>query len=220
MKPEKLIFIFSLMLLAACHRAPDYPDTPNITGLKAERFLRYDSQGTLAPFDSIMIHIDFQDGDGDLGRNSDYNPSPYHLYDFVLTPTGKYIEISDSDTLPPYSCKNYIEEQVGGDPEIDTVLIKRNPNHYNIFVDFLVKQPDGSFQEYDFTQHKNCTGNNGIFPPLDPENYSGPIEGTLSYNIRNDFPLEDQTIKFRVQIQDRALNKSNIVESEEILFTY
>ncbi|MCH8317201.1 MAG: hypothetical protein IIA88_01685 [Bacteroidetes bacterium] len=69
----------------------------------------------------------------------------------------------------------------------------------------------------------------GHSPPLYPEGYSGPLDGFIDYSISFQttdlldpcckFPpetLDSAVIKFTLQLVDRALNKSNIVETSPI----
>jgi len=89
-------------------------------------------------------------------------------------------------------------------------------NGLNYFVDILIKK-NGAFQT--LTLPSGFTFN-GRFFRLAPDGRIGPIEGDLRYSIviRNNNPLvkEGDVLKFRVWIRDRALNQSNIVESDEV----
>ncbi len=52
--------------------------------------------------DSLILFIDFQDGDGDLGLNSDENDYPYQDFDFVVDEDGRIVTLGATDTRPPY----------------------------------------------------------------------------------------------------------------------
>lgn len=162
---------------------------------------------------------------------------------YYLASTGSAIQIASSadfikyktkrtnssyDTLPefikPYNCINWqIVEQpaVGTTPAktIDTVYFQLNSNHYNIFVDFLKLKNDGSgdFEEYDFRKEL-CTTYDGRIPILAKEQGSDtPLQGSINYWMKGSgFKLvfSNTPMKLRIQIQDRALNKSNIIVSE------
>jgi hypothetical protein len=108
----------------------------------------------------------------------------------------------------------------------DTLYFKVNPDHYNIEVDFLVREPQNpeadadGYVEYDWRMNGcNQQGSmgqayDGRFTILSDE--SGPLEGTLRYTMNNlSFTqiFSGKTLKLRVQIKDRALNKSNVVTS-------
>lgn len=155
-------------------------------------------------------------------------------------------------TLPPYttpySCINYTYDSVYVSEEdkdifddtynlyktlsapnlpkvyvlLDTFYYETNEFHNNISVDFLVKQNDGSFQEFDwvteFCVADNAPGTSfdGRFPVLAEK--SGPLEGTLQYSMVSSGFLalfSVKTLKLRIQVFDRALNKSNVIETPE-----
>lgn len=86
----------------------------------------------------------------------------------------------------------------------------------NYFIDVLIKK-NGSFVPLQMSFNYN-----GTFFHLSPDNRVGPIEGDLRYSsivIRNNQPLvvPGDILKFRIYILDRAFNKSNIVETDEIV---
>jgi hypothetical protein len=97
----------------------------------------------------------------------------------------------------------------------DTLYIESNPNHYNIEVDFLVKNGAG-FDEFDWRANNLCTTFDGRFPVLaDNDN---ALDGTLKYNMesRGFKPFfGSKTLKLRIQIKDRNLNLSNVIETGE-----
>jgi hypothetical protein len=104
----------------------------------------------------------------------------------------------------------------------DTLYFQLNPDHNNIEVDFLVKNPNGTFTEFDWRKEfnfPNCgISFDGRFPILYKDRPGAPLEGRIRYGMGSIgfkvlFGLK--TLKLRVQIKDRALNKSNIIETPE-----
>lgn len=103
----------------------------------------------------------------------------------------------------------------------DTLYIHHNPNHYNIEIDFLIQDllnpnadPQG-FVEFDW-RRETCSTFDGRFPLLQSNN--GPLEGTLSYSMRSSglhFLFSLRKMKLRVQVKDRALHLSNVIETPE-----
>jgi len=83
-----------------------------------------------------------------------------------------------------------------------------NYNAFNIFPILLKKNGE----KYDTIL---LNGYNGIFPRLRKGDVGGPIEGSILYKITSyNFYNEDSSIaKIRVRIQDRALHKSNSIET-------
>lgn len=223
--------------LVSCFDPPDYPITPEIS---YENLVFKDIADASEP-DSLILFINFKDGDGDLGLDpselgcyivgSDtvcYNNKVY----YVSTKDGHKLNYADKRTRPelelpdyvkPFDCINWeIETDSNGLPT-DTVYFELNPDHYNIYVDFLVKQNDGSFQEFDWLT-EYCTTYDGRFPILAKNkdlSLKTPLEGTLRYAmLSTGFKIlfSIKTLKLRVQIQDRLLHKSNIIETPEFQF--
>jgi hypothetical protein len=101
----------------------------------------------------------------------------------------------------------------------DTFLVQPNPNSYNIQVDFLLydpTNPDADAGGYVFYDMKaaQCQDFSGRFPVLTANNNS--LEGSLTYTMtsigfRAAFSIK--SMKLRVQIKDRALHKSNVIET-------
>ena len=99
----------------------------------------------------------------------------------------------------------------------DTLYYTRNPDHYNIEVDFLVKDPTapGGFREYDWHQ-EFCTTFDGRFPVFSDKGSS--IDGTLRYSMTSlgfTSIFSIRTLKLRVKIKDRDRNSSNVIETPE-----
>lgn len=97
-------------------------------------------------------------------------------------------------------------------PFTDSIVVngvkEANPNAYNIFPTLMRKVGD----KYEI---ELPGAYNGVFPRLKEGETKGPIEGSLTYKITsfNFFNQDSSIVKIRVQIQDRALNKSNVVET-------
>jgi hypothetical protein len=116
----------------------------------------------------------------------------------------------------------------------DTFLIEFNPNGFNITVDFIVEQPDGSYEEFDFRKEFcGLTSFDGRFPLLEgmqtgQEITSGPFKimatsgraGKMIYTMNSagfQYFFSNKNLKLRVSIKDRSLNESNVVETPPIL---
>ncbi len=103
----------------------------------------------------------------------------------------------------------------------DTLYLKVNKNHYNIEVDFFVKEPSNpkadqdGFVEFDWRE-QYCQSYDGRFPIL--TDTEGPLEGSIRYSIgsiglKNIFTIK--TMKLRIMVRDRALNESNVIFTKE-----
>ncbi len=99
----------------------------------------------------------------------------------------------------------------------DTLYYTPNPNHNNIEVDFLIKDPTapGGFREFDWYE-EYCTTFDGRFTILSDGNNS--VDGSLRYSMQSTgfvLNFSIQTLKLRVKIRDRDLNESNVIETPE-----
>lgn len=224
--------------LYSCFDPPEYSNTPEI---EFENLV-FKETPDLSDADSLILFIKFRDGDGNLGlapgeigcvdeaQTICYNERFY----FTLVENGELVNYEDKrtnpslnlpDYVPPFDCTNWelVFDNSSPPQIIDTVYFELNPDHYNIFIDFLVKQNDGSFQEFDWRK-EFCTTYDGRFPILAKNadlSLKNPVEGTLRYAmLSTGFKLQFsiKTLKLRVQIQDRLLNKSNIIETPEFQF--
>jgi hypothetical protein len=141
----------------------------------------------------------------DLGDGT--TPKPLSSYDFV----------------PPYSCTNWEIVRNAGNVITDTLFIIYNDNHYNIFVDFYTKT-NGTFKKYVIEEeffYPFCdrTFGRGRLPILSKNLGSPtPLDGKITWALNSrlfELIFSIKTLKMRIYIQDRALNKSNVVESKE-----
>jgi len=209
-------FLLLTFITFACFERPVFSLTPSI-----ELKDLYFSATSHELFDSLVVIVRFEDGDGDLGLGADETYEPYHLYDILFN--GDSIKIGDSDTLPPYNCLDYEIIQKPSDPgtpaEVDTFYVQRNENYFNYFLDFFVKE-NGQWRLYDPAVERNCSPRYyGRYFPLNTRRDERPLTGELKYGLTSGFRLlfRYDTIKVRVQIQDRALNRSNYVETDPFL---
>ncbi len=217
-KYSVLLILISLISWG-CRDLPEYSYVPAI-----EYNQVFFKKGELT--DSLFINIDFKDGDGDLGLHPDFDTGePYNAIYYWRKEDGKLLTYADRntpeyDTLPlyefPYSCTTYSLE------EADTFWIEQNPNHFNIFVDFYVKK-NGEWNLYDWiTANPPQCGEsyNGRFPILNTSGQKRPLEGSLKYAITGagfEVIFKRDTLKLEISIQDRALQKSNFVQTQEFV---
>lgn len=291
-----LAFFVVTIVFGSCFDPPQYPVVPEIDFEKIEYI-----DGPFPERDSLILYLNFKDGDGDLGLDASdprYRSFPYNDAFFFLgnngqlTPLNTYslsIQMQDiidipnpnqgklvfprtrkkpgfDQTLPTYNfpatCTAYNFRKVlieaedlavlrsTADPtkfdplikftdtisflgkrfyEIeDTLYFKVNPDHYNIEVDFLMKDPQNpeadaaGFVEYDW-RVDGCDLRNNVGQTYDARftmlsDRTGPLEGTLRYTMNSLAFTETFTtrvLKLRVQVKDRALNKSKVIETPE-----
>jgi hypothetical protein len=223
------LFAIILIGVTACFNPPEFPIEPQIE-YESIQYKEYGT-GLDTEYDSLILTISFKDGDGDLGLDASEDQPPYNNKFFFVQPNGKYITyetkrtVPGYDTLPafvkPYNCINwevYKEDNIVK----DTLYFQLNPDYNNITVEFLVKNSDGTFTEFDWREafnYPNCgISFDGRFPILYKDKPGAPLEGTIRYGMGSigfKILFSTKTLKLRVQIKDRALNSSNIIETPE-----
>lgn len=239
-----------LLSLVACGGPPNLPETPKISYKGIAFEVTTTTVGTV-PIETHALKLTFNltDGDGDIGLSGADSDRPYHEFDLIKDPkTGQAINFGQRPEDPPFNCLDWIIESPAGVPKDaitdynkdgdfkDTLLVAFNPNRHNIFVDFFIKQPNGSFKESDVRAWPPGSSNEKTF--CNRETFDGripclssadkpcnfvintrrPIKGQVTYKMISGGFLSvfrTSTIKIRFQIQDRKLNKSNIVETPE-----
>jgi len=162
-----------LLLLASCLKEPDFSDVPSISfgGFDHRILTSPDRLGNRVPRDSVVVLVDFRDGDGDLGITTE-------------------------------------EFQGKGEPRLKGV------NNYIVSV--LRKTRTGFVEVFPQVPF------NSFYPPLKPDGRRGPIEGTLRFSqIFFSDPTKPKqvrdTLRFKIKILDRALNQSNVIETDTII---
>ena len=227
-----VVFLIFLVAFVSCDEPPELPLTPSIS-FNSITF-REGSNNR----DSLILMIDFEDGDGDLGLNRNETDVRYQEFFFVTT-TGELIPTYDDRVVrfgapnqPPFDFEHWISNlDFDGDEENDTVRVEFNENFYNIFVDFFYRaDTNGDGDTDDETDYikidfndifggQGAFGLNGRFFPLNTSDNERPLRGTLTYKMVNSFRISpifrDNTLKIDVQIQDRALNRSNIISTND-----
>jgi hypothetical protein len=104
----------------------------------------------------------------------------------------------------------------------DTFYYEINNDHYNLTVDFLYKNYDGSWEEYDWVG-KSCMTYAARFPRI-PFTKEGPFrctlyskwKGEITYAMTSDdfvYRFGWTELKLRVTVRDRALHTSNTIET-------
>ena len=89
----------------------------------------------------------------------------------------------------------------------DSLYFTHNPDHYNIEVEFYVKDPlDGSFKLFDW-RDELCTTFDGRFPVFKENEDDSSVDGTLKYAMTSlgfKALFSIKTLKLRFRIKDRA----------------
>ncbi len=222
--------LFSILIgsifFTGCYTPPEFPIEPSIV---FEEVIFKDIENFP---DSLIVTIQFQDGDGDLGLSANETNPPYNpVWYYYKNSNEELITYYDKfhtpgfDTLPPYefpyTCQNWVlnSDVKDGTYVDDTVYYQSNADHFNIFVRFFVRK-NGVYTEFDWETafDPQCSDSyNGRFPLLSDLSKS-PLEGKLRYGMTSagfNFLFRNDTLKLELHIKDRALHTSNIVESPD-----
>lgn len=253
-----------MLLVSSCFNPPEFPLTPEI-GFEEVRFVNVPDP---SPFevstDSLILVLNFRDGDGDLGVRVSESVPPYNdrwyytteqladcddndedgvkrCFELRLEEISKYVSyklkrqpVNGSDTLKafakPFNCTNWEVVRDKAGKVIDTVYFQLNPYYNNIFVEFQMKEASSAcsdppcFTTFDWGQFLNypsceLQGFNGRFPYLNTNDIGEtPLAGTIKYSMPSPFFLAmfgARTLRLRVYIVDRNLNKSNEIITPE-----
>jgi hypothetical protein len=207
-----IIFLFATV--TACISPPDnFPTVPVIT---FGSLVYAPTSGA----DSLIVGIDFQDAEGDLGLSAtDVNP-PFNPLNFQRDGAGNLIIYSQRPPeAPRYNPIDWqINPRVNNIEVKDTVWVKQNPDQYNIFVRFFRKR-NGVFTEFRWQDPPFFTTFNGRFPRILTSTEGQSVEGNIKYGMLSsgwEAIFRNDTLRIDVEIQDRALNKSNQVSSDEV----
>lgn len=206
-----------LTMLASCFDDPEFDDTPKIEFVN----IIYKEQAGSPPVDSLILTIDFEDGDGDLGLEGDENAPPFNERNYFSNKTGQVFNfgvetledllvISDTatiDSLRPLANSNVaclfwdeepqltVLDQDGNTVPLDTTAYYRlNKRHNNIFIRFFNdKNNDGTIDEA--TEEFDWRTINA---PVCSGNYDGRFP-VLSDDLRDNSPLEGSISRAMVQ---------------------
>lgn len=88
-------FIFFLGL-QGCYPPEEFSNTPSI----AFRSLTYNPSTNAS--DSLVLSIDFQDGDGDIGLNGNETRAPYHAYNVIVDSDDQFVTLSNDSARTPF----------------------------------------------------------------------------------------------------------------------
>lgn len=117
------------------------------------------------------------------------------------------IGLNPGDTFPPFNSK----------PDINGK--ETNPYYYNLNIDYLTLV-DGVFKPVIIPNSTDTLRFSSRLQSITPEGKYKAIRGDIDWRILPPsglaYPGLSRTIKLRISIYDRALNKSNVTESPAI----
>jgi hypothetical protein len=179
MKNKILLIACLSIFVLSCVGEPDYSFIPEIgfNNIQVITTSSPDILGNISKRDSVVISVDYKDGDGDIGfSDADYQS--------LIKKTGDSVRTIDVNIFVAKNGK----------------FVKSNP----------AEKIGGNLKGIRFKQGSKA----------------GAIEGGIDYSTSFGYTNFDKipgltgksdTVKFTVQIMDRALNKSNVTESSPIV---
>lgn len=177
MKKQNLLILLTFALgvlgFQSCYPDPEFDLTPNITFREVEQHAKVNRQNV--KYDSLVIVVRFQDGDGNLGLSAT-NP-----------------------------------EDASGD------FGSGKQFHHNFFVK-MYKKVNGDFQL--LLIGGKPIPLSGRFPRISTDTRIEPLEGDIRFSLPlfpNNLLKPNDTVRFDIQIADRAKNLSNVVSTSEIV---
>lgn len=198
----------------SCISPPDnFPSVPNIEFSTIE-YVQTPAQ------DSLIVSVNFKDAEGDLGLSpTDINP-PFNPLIYKRDAAGNLITYSKRpQEAPSYNPIDWVVDPIINNTVVkDTVWVEQNENQYNIFVRFYIKR-NGQFTEFRWQDPPFYTTFNGRFPRILTTEEGQAVEGTVKYRMLSsgwESIFRTDTLRVDIEIQDRALNRSNQVSSPEV----
>lgn len=207
--------LFGIVLLGnSCISPPEnFPSTPEI------EFSSLEYVGTPGQ-DSLLLTLNFRDAEGDLGLSAtDINP-PFNPLNYKKDAAGNFITYSRRPiTAPSYNPIDWVIDPIVNNTIFkDTLWVEKNVNQYNIFVRFFIKR-NGQFREFRWQDPPFFSTFNGRFPRILTTENGQAVEGKITYRMLSsgwESIFRNDTLRIDVQIQDRALNRSNEVSSAAV----
>lgn len=205
---------FLIAASSSCVNPPEnFPSIPNITFESLEYV-------TTSGADSLIVDLKFQDAEGDLGLSAtDINP-PFNAVEYQRDAAGNLITYANRPPqAPSYNPVDWVIDPIINNQVVkDTIWVVQNPNQYNIFVKFFIKR-NGTFTEFKWSDPPFYTTFNGRFPRILTTEEGQAVEGNIRYGMLSSgwqSIFRTDTLRIDVEIQDRALNRSNQVSSPEV----
>ena len=177
---NRISLIASLSILVfSCIGDPDFSFTPEIEFSKIQVITTSspDILGNVSKRDSVVISVNFKDGDGDLGFSDED-------YKALIKTTGDSVKTIDVNIFVAKNGK----------------FVRSNPS----------EKIGGNLKGFRFKQGSKTGAIEGVI------DYSTSF-GYTNFNKIPGLTGKSDTVKFTVQIMDRALNKSNVTESSPIV---
>lgn len=173
-----ILFCFSMVAVSSCFEAPEFSDIPTITF----KDIKFKEVGGVSDGDTLVLYLDFKDGNGDLGLSSEYPPDlevPYNnAFYFLADGTGDTIPVVPT-TVQSYSIINF--DELPG--KLVTDKTRLLPNY-------------GYLPVYDPNNCSNYSFINEVLVPLSSVDASYNIQDTIIIGTKS-FAKIQEAVLFR-----------------------
>lgn len=208
----QISLLISMTLFIGCFDPPEFPVEPTIS---FERIRYINVEGGS---DSLILSFNFEDGDGDIGLNSNQSLAPFHSFNLVIDSRDSLVTFSDSNVQPPFftadpldnivlfsesdnrpqfNCNEWFingadEDLFFGDLPFDTIYVQPNVFNKNIYIDFFRKsQGEYTLINNELSPGDACTEDfDARIPVFDSDNVGRSLSGTINYALLSQgFPI-------------------------------
>jgi hypothetical protein len=224
-----IIFVSLILAFTYCKNIPDFPLQPVI---------KFNTIKVLKSGNSIQglrLELEFTDGDGNLGLNSEDTIAPYNPEKDILgNPTNDNfynyfysIYIQDTDSLfKPCDSITDCNETIITSKYTLTHVVTVTCNGLTLTGVSTLIGNDSCYKER--TYQTDTTINESLahvlkrsskarYPYLRPDSKKSPLSGTLTYDIIIPDYVHNKRIKLKkLYIKDRTPNKSNEIETDTL----
>ena len=242
-KSPLLFFLFSL--IACDENEKTHQSHPRIDFQKIE--FDHQVDGDFEKLSITFSYVDDDDDFGLDGTLAEHSMPPYQRGFYFLKSTGEMITsdkllnheisldelirlddkaVAPFDTLPDLSpCFYYSYNATGVWTDTESIYWVLNKNYYNLFVEFFYQDADGQYVEFDFHEtfcfsfDARVFAGSGVEGPFSVHRVNQRIT-SITYTMHSLGFIAifgDKKMKLRIHIQDRALNKSNVIETPEFV---
>jgi|688.fasta_scaffold310430_2 hypothetical protein len=167
------VLVFLVIVgLDGCFTAPTYPTSPRIQLLEDQDNFYFSKGQAAGGLDELVVSLNFQDGDGDLGlATNETDPKYKDQYFFFISSSGQITSVENANqsnvnykfkrqnpryNLPAYSCDSWEIVELQNNSNVtftDTIYTELNPNRFNILIDYYIKNStnpsDTSYTKFD-----------------------------------------------------------------------
>ena len=95
---KKSIYTLLLFIILSCSDDSDISNVPAITFESLEFKKSENSMNQ----DSLILNINFIDGNGDLGLSNNENNYPYHPYNAIIDQEFNWVTLGSNSVVPPF----------------------------------------------------------------------------------------------------------------------